>query len=65
MHQLIRYEKELNNKERSRKSKAEYFQLRGLAIFTAEVDETYDAYDKDIAMVSFFFKKATMFRYSR
>ena len=41
------------------------FQQREAAIFTTELDKTYDAYDKDIAKVSFFFKKATMFSYSR
>ena len=37
------------------------------AIFTAtkNVQETYDAYEKDIAIVSFYFKQPTAFEYTR
>ena len=37
------------------------------AIFTAtkNVDETYDAYERDIAIVSFYFKQPTAFEYTR
>ena len=36
-------------------------------IFTAtnNVDETYDAYERDIAIVSFYFKLPTAFEYTR
>ena len=42
-----------------------YFQQRESAIFTTRMHETYDAYEKDIAMVSFFFKKNTLFEFKR
>ena len=42
-----------------------YFQQRDSAIFTYRMDDTYDAYEKDIAMVSFFFKKNTLFEFKR
>ena len=37
------------------------------AIFTAtkNIDETYDAYERDIAIVSFYFKQPTAFEYTR
>ena len=40
---------------------------RDAAIFTAtnNYDETYDAYEKDIALVSFYFKQPTAFEYTR
>ena len=41
------------------------FQQRESAVFTKDVDEGYDAYDKDIAVASFFFKKHTMFQYRK
>ena len=40
-------------------------QQRQSAIFTTRLDDNYDAYEKDIAMVSFFFKKNTVFEYKR
>ena len=43
----------------------EYFQQRESAIFTYRMHDTYDAYEKDIAMVSFFFKKNTLFEFKR
>ena len=42
-----------------------YFQQRESAIFTSRMHDTYDAYEKDIAMVSFFFKKNTLFEFKR
>ena len=41
------------------------FQQRQSAIFTTRLDDNYDAYEKDIAMVSFFFKKNTVFEFKR
>ena len=37
------------------------------ALFTASIDmeETYDAFDRDIALVSFYFKNPTVFEYIR
>ena len=29
------------------------------------MDDTYDAYDKDIAVVSFYFEQPTVFEYAR
>ena len=46
-------------------SAIEYFQQRESAIFTYRMHDTYDAYEKDIAMVSFFFKKNTLFEFKR
>ena len=40
------------------------FQQRYAAVFPG-TEDTYDAYEKDIAMVSFFFKKNTMFQFKR
>ena len=40
-------------------------QQRQSAIFTTRLDDNYDAYEKDIAMVSFFFKKNTVFEFKR
>ena len=36
-----------------------------MAVFPLGIDNTYDAYEKDIAMVSFFFKKETIFEFKR
>ena len=37
------------------------------ALFTASIDmeETYDAFERDIALVSFYFKNPTVFEYIR
>ena len=37
------------------------------ALFTAtnDVDKTYDAYERDIAIVTFYFKNPTVFEYIR
>ena len=32
---------------------------------TDKLDDTYDAYEKDIAVVSFYFEKPTVFEYAR
>ena len=42
------------------------FQLNS-AIFSASYDttETYDAYEKDIAMVTFYFESDSVFEYTR
>ena len=44
-----------------------YLLQRDSAIFTAthNVEEAYDAYEKDIAIVSFYFKEATLFEYTK
>ena len=42
-----------------------HIQQRQSAVFTSSVDDTYDAYEKDIAMVSIFFKKDTLHEYRR
>ena len=42
-----------------------YIQQRQSAVFTSTLDDTYDAYEKDIAMVSIFFKKDTVFEFKR
>ena len=41
------------------------FQQKKSAVFAKGVEESYDAYDKDIAVASFFFKKHTMFQYRK
>ena len=43
------------------------FQRDNSAVFTAtnDVEGTYDAYEKDIAIVSFFFENPTVFEYTR
>ena len=41
------------------------FQQRQSTVFTQGIDDTYDAYEKDIAVVSFFFKRDTMFEFKR
>ena len=43
------------------------FQQRNSALFTVTNDahETYDAYEKDIAIASFFFEEPTAYEYSR
>ena len=41
------------------------FQQKKSAVFAKGVEESYDAYDKDIAVASFFFKKHTMFQYKK
>ena len=42
-------------------------QQRNSAVFTAtnKVDDTYDAYERDIAIVSFYFEYPTAFEYIR
>ena len=40
-------------------------QQRQSAVFISNLDDTYDAYEKDIAMVSIFFKKDTVFEFKR
>ena len=40
-------------------------QQRQSAVFTSSLDDTYDAYEKDIAMVSIFFKKDTVYEFKR
>ena len=42
-------------------------QQRNSAVFTAtnRVDDTYDAYERDIAIVSFYFEYPTTFEYIR
>ena len=42
-------------------------QQRNSAILTDDdkLDGTYDAYEKDIAVVSFYFKSPTVFEYTR
>lgn len=42
------------------------FQLES-AVFSASYDleDTYDAYEKDIAVVSFYFEQSTVFEYAR
>ena len=44
-----------------------YLLQRDSAIFTVahNVEEVYDAYEKDIAIVSFYFKEATLFEYTK
>ena len=43
-----------------------YFQL-GSAVFSAsyDADEKYDAYQRDIALVTFYFETNTVFEFSR
>ena len=43
------------------------FQQRSSAVFTAtyDVEGTYNAYEKDIAVVSFFFEYPTVFEFTR
>ena len=42
------------------------FPSEGLSnIHSYHVEETYDAYERDIAIVSFYFKEATVFEYTR
>ena len=36
-----------------------------MAVFPSGNSDTYDAYEEDIAMVSFFFKKETIFEFKR
>ena len=47
-------------------SKKTWFQLQS-AVFSASYDaaDTYDAYEKDIAIVSFYFEQSTVFEYAR
>ena len=40
-------------------------QQRQSAVFISNLDDTYDAYEKDIAMVSIFFKKDTVYEFKR
>ena len=37
------------------------------AVFSASynLDDTYDAYERDIALVSFYFEQSTVFEYAR
>ena len=42
------------------------FQMKS-AVFSASynLDDTYDAYERDIALVSFYFEQSTVFEYAR
>ena len=44
-----------------------YLPQEDSALFTASIDmeETYDAFERDIALVSFYFKNPTVFEYLR
>ena len=42
-----------------------FLQQRQSAVFTSSLDDTYDAYEKDIATVSIFFKKDTVYEFKR
>ena len=44
-----------------------FLQQRNSALLgdTDKLDDTYDAYEKDIAVVSFYFEKPTVFEYAR
>ena len=44
-----------------------YLRQEDSALFTASIDmeETYDAFERDIALVSFYFKNPTVFEYLR
>ena len=48
-------------------SRRRAMQQRNSAVFTAtnKVDDTYDAYERDIAIVSFYFEYPTAFEYIR
>ena len=41
------------------------FQQRKSAVFRNDVDDTYDAYEKDIAIASFYFEEPTAYEYTR
>ena len=42
-----------------------FSQQRNSAVFTTAADESYDAYDRDISIVSFYFEEATIHEFSR
>ena len=56
-----------NNVSDNRRRYTTNFQQRSSAVFTAtyDVEGTYDAYEKDIAIVSFFFEYPTVFEFTR
>ena len=41
--------------------------MKGVRVFPASLEKNpkYDAYEKDIAMVTFFFETSTVFEYTR